>query len=48
MAGPKLNDGAPIVKLLMKRGSILTTTLRDRSDEYKARLLREAYNYCKA
>jgi NADPH:quinone reductase-like Zn-dependent oxidoreductase len=48
MGGPKLPDGVPLVKLLMKRSSILTTTLRDRSDDYKAELLKETYNYCKA
>lgn len=48
MGGPKLSEPAQIVKLLMKRGNILTTTLRNRSDEYKTQLFSETYHICKA
>ena len=47
MGGVKL-ESTPIVRLLMQRASILTSTLRNRSDTYKADLLKEVYNYFNA
>ena len=40
MGGIKVID-ANFMKLLNKRGSILTSTLRNRSDEYKTELIQE-------
>ena len=35
-----------MMKLLSKRASILSSTLRNRSDEYKAELISEMETYC--
>jgi len=40
MSGIKIKD-ANMMKLLGKRASILTTTLRNRTDEYKTELVRD-------
>jgi NADPH:quinone reductase-like Zn-dependent oxidoreductase len=39
-------DPANMAKLLMQRASILTTTLRNRSDDYKSALLDDMYALC--
>ena len=38
MGGTKIKD-ANLAKLLGKRASLMTSTLRDRSDDYKTRLI---------
>ena len=40
-------DNANMVKPLLKRSSILFSTLKSRSDEYKANLIKEMYDVCK-
>ena len=46
MGGIKVNN-ANLVKPLLKRSSILFSTLKSRSDEYKAKLIAEMYRECK-
>ena len=41
-----VNDRANLLKLLSKRGSILTSTLRNRSDSYKTELINEMAEEC--
>ena len=43
MGGIKVKE-ATMVKLLMKRASILCSTLRNRTDTYKSGLIQEIYN----
>ena len=45
LGGVKLTGDTHLVRLLMQRASILTSTLRNRSDEYKSNLLKETYKY---
>ena len=45
MGGVKLSGDVQIARLLMQRASLLTSTLRNRSDQYKARLLSEVYGH---
>ena len=45
MGGPKLQTEAQMVRLLMARASILTSTLRNRSDQYKSKLFQEVYDF---
>ena len=45
MGGLKINE-ANLVKLLLTRSSIRFSTLRSRSDEYKADLIRQMMNTC--
>ncbi len=44
MGGPKLTEPAELARLLLKRASILTSTLRSRDDLYKARLFKQTYD----
>jgi len=46
LGGVKLDGEVPLGKLLMKRASILTSTLRNRSDDYKTELLNDMYSLC--
>ena len=46
MGGFRLNEGTNMLKLLGKRATIHTSTLRDRSDEYKTELIREMAEEC--
>lgn len=39
-------EPANMAKLLMQRASMLSTTLRNRSDEYKAQLMHDMYSLC--
>ena len=39
-------DNANMVKPLLKRASILFSTLKSRSDDYKAELIKEMYTEC--
>lgn len=39
-------DPANIAKLLMQRASILTSTLRNRTDDYKSKLLDDMFTLC--
>ena len=39
MGGFRVKEGANLLKLLSKRGSILTSTLRNRDDAYKTELI---------
>ena len=43
MGGIKVKE-ATMIKLLMKRASILCSTLRNRTDSYKSGLIQEIYN----
>ena len=45
MGGLKV-DNANLVKPLLKRSSILFSTLKSRSDDYKAELIKEMYEFC--
>ena len=47
MGGLKIKE-ANLVKLLLTRSSIRFSTLRSRSDEYKADLIRQMMNFCKS
>jgi NADPH:quinone reductase-like Zn-dependent oxidoreductase len=44
MGGVKL-ESTPMIRLLMQRASILTSTLRNRTDQYKADLFQETFDY---
>ena len=46
MGGFKVKEGANLLKLLSKRSSILTSTLRNRSDSYKTELIKEMAEEC--
>lgn len=45
MGGIKADD-ANLVKPLLKRSSILFSTLKSRTDDYKAQLISEMYDFC--
>jgi tumor protein p53-inducible protein 3 len=45
MGGIKIHE-ANMMKLISKRGSILTSTLRNRTDEYKKNLIEEMERDC--
>ena len=40
-------DNANLVKPLLKRSSILFSTLKSRTDDYKANLIDEMYTFCR-
>lgn len=46
MGGLKPEENASLVKPLLKRSSILFSTLKSRSNEYKANLVSEMFNEC--
>lgn len=46
MGGIKAND-ANLVKPLLKRSSILFSTLKSRTDEYKAELIHRMFDECR-
>lgn len=46
MGGIKVNE-ANMMKLLVKRASLIGSTLRNQSDEYKAKLFEEMYSKCR-
>ena len=46
MGGLKPAENANLVKPLLKRSSILFSTLKSRSNEYKANLISEMYRNC--
>lgn len=46
MGGLKV-DSANLVKPLLKRSQILFSTLKSRSDDYKAQLVRDMYEECR-
>lgn len=45
MGGPTV-ENAQLVKLLMKRASLIASTLRSRTDEYKSQLINEMLSKC--
>ena len=45
MGGTKIKD-ANLMKLLGKRASLMTSTLRDRDDDYKTRLIQDFERDC--
>ena len=45
MGGTKIKD-ANLIKLIGRRASLMTSTLRDRSDDYKTRLIQDFERDC--
>lgn len=47
MGGLKPEHNASLVKPLLKRSSILFSTLKSRSNEYKAQLITDMFDFCR-